>query len=137
MKVYIVTAGEYSDYHICKVFLDKEKADKYVALETECDEFLSYNMYVSEWETSDDKIDMNAKVGYYHYCYINMQGEIETDDEYADDKEPMIDKGNTIIRPDRFGIAVYSQNSFKHAKKVCVETYQRITQQRFEDGKLD
>lgn len=134
MKVYIVTAGEYSDYHICKVFLDKEKADKYVALENEINPY--EECWVAEWETSDDKIKMNAKVAYYHFCYINMQGEIETDDEYANDKEPMIDKGNTIIRPDEYGIAVYSQNSFKHAKKVCIETYQRITQQKFEDGEM-
>ena len=134
MKIYIVTAGEYSDYHICKVFLDKEKADKYVALETECDEFLSYNMYVSEWETSDDKVDMNAKVGYYHYCYINHMGEIETDDEYADETEPRIDEGDVILKFDAWGLAVYSKKSFEHAKKVCIEQYQIRTQQRFEDG---
>lgn len=30
MKVYIVTRGEYSDYQIESVFLDKEKAEKYI-----------------------------------------------------------------------------------------------------------
>ena len=29
MKVYVVTEGEYSDYSIVKVFLDKEKAEKF------------------------------------------------------------------------------------------------------------
>ena len=28
-KVYVVTKGEYSDYHICRVFLDKEEAERY------------------------------------------------------------------------------------------------------------
>ena len=29
-KIYIVTSGEYSDYHICAVFSNKEKAEEYV-----------------------------------------------------------------------------------------------------------
>jgi hypothetical protein len=32
MKVYVITSGSYSDYGIDKVFLDKEKAEKYVEL---------------------------------------------------------------------------------------------------------
>lgn len=28
-KVYVVTKGSYSDYHICRIFLDKKKAEKY------------------------------------------------------------------------------------------------------------
>lgn len=134
MIVYIVTAGEYSDYHICRVFLDKEKADKYVELETACDNILSYNMYVSAWETSDDDIDMNAKVVPYYFCYINHTGEIETDDDDANETEPRIDEGDVILKPDPWGLLVYSQKSFEHAKKVCIEQYQIRTQQTFEDG---
>mgnify|MGYP007012632358 CR=1 FL=1 len=29
-KIYIVTEGEYSDYHICAVFATREKAEEYV-----------------------------------------------------------------------------------------------------------
>ena len=28
MKAYIITKGEYSDYHICAVTLDKDKAEQ-------------------------------------------------------------------------------------------------------------
>ena len=28
-KVYIVTEGEYSDYHVCGVFTSREKAEKF------------------------------------------------------------------------------------------------------------
>lgn len=34
MTVYVVTEGEYSDYHICGVFSTQEKADAYVAAAT-------------------------------------------------------------------------------------------------------
>ena len=31
MKVYVVTSGEYSDYHIDAIFLDRQKALQYCA----------------------------------------------------------------------------------------------------------
>lgn len=132
MKVYIVTAGEYSDYHICEVFLDKEKAEKYVAVKNELYQY--DECWVNELETYDDKVKMTDKVAHYYYCHIDMDGQITVNDDCSDETILMIDKGNTIIRPNEFGIEVYSQNSFKHAKKVCIETYQRITWQKFEDG---
>jgi hypothetical protein len=54
MKVYIITAGSYSDYHIERVFLDKEKAEKYVKLSQS-----NYNYdqpYIKEMETSDNAV---------------------------------------------------------------------------------
>lgn len=50
MKVYIVTQGAYSDYSIRKVFLDKEKAEKYAKyISTQYDE-----AYVEEYDTYDE-----------------------------------------------------------------------------------
>ena len=135
MKVYIVTAGEYSDYHICKVFLDKEKAEKYVALENEMNKYYSDNCYINEWDTADDSVDMTAQAATYYYAYISNEGEIETDEEYGqDDPEIRIDKGEVIIKPDAWGIAVYSKKSYKHAEKVAIEHYQTATQIALELG---
>ena len=129
MKVYVVTAGEYSDYHICKIFLDKEKAEKYVALENEINEYLCDQCWVDEWDTSDDSVDMDAKTATYYYAYITTDGEIETDeDEGQDFPEIRIDKGEVIIKPDDWGIGVYSKRSYKHAEKVAIEHYQKATQ---------
>lgn len=129
MKVYVVTAGEYSDYHICKIFLDKEKAEKYVALENEMNEYLYDNCWVDEWDTSDDSIDINAKTAKYYYAYITTDGEIETDEEDGQDyPEIRIDKGEVILKPDHWGIGVYSKRSYKHAEKVAIEHYQKATQ---------
>lgn len=30
MKIYIITAGEYSDYHICGAWLDRAEAERYL-----------------------------------------------------------------------------------------------------------
>lgn len=132
MKVYVVTAGEYSDYHICKIFLDKEKAEKYVAIENEINQYYD-ECWINEWETDDDNVDMTAKVGHYYYAYIDMGGELHTDEEDdGDEPIPKIDKGEVIIKADDWGISVYSKKSYKHAEKVAIEQYQKITQLKLE-----
>ena len=64
----------------------------------------------------------------------DMGGKIATefmwfDEEYGqDDPEIRIDKGEVIVKPDAWGIAVYSKKSYKHAEKVAIEHYQKATQ---------
>lgn len=48
MKIYIVTSGEYSDYHIEAVFTDEEQAQLYCATHYDCD--------IEEWEADEIKI---------------------------------------------------------------------------------
>ena len=56
MKVYIVTAGSYSDYHIAKVFTDEDKAEEYR-------EWLYDSNDVEEYETEDDlQVDKYYKI---------------------------------------------------------------------------
>lgn len=133
MKIYIVTAGEYSDYHIVNIFTDKEKAEKYVALQNELNPH--DEGWLTEWETADDKVDTNVKVAHYYFCGMDLDvGEIN--DDYAEETYPMIDKGDVIINSDDYDISVYSKKSFEHAKKICIEQYQIRTQQKLEDGEL-
>ena len=60
MKVYIVTRGSYSDYHIEAVFLSKEKAEYYVKYNSG-----SYydTPYIEEHDTEDENYDV-SKQGY-------------------------------------------------------------------------
>jgi len=91
MKVYTVWSGEYSDRGMYAVFLDKEKAEKYAEVYTKLDGYDDY--WVVEYETEDDKFNINTEVTKYYYCtirckdYINSYGEtlhhagdIETDE---------------------------------------------------------
>ena len=57
MKVYVVTSGEYSDYHIDAVFLDRKKALQYCAANGICED-----VSVEEWETADETIDCKKSV---------------------------------------------------------------------------
>jgi len=54
MKVYIITEGEYSDYHIERVFLDRAKAEAY----TNFHPFA----YIEEYETDDDNFVVPSTV---------------------------------------------------------------------------
>lgn len=68
MNVYIVTCGEYSDYHIDRVFTNYEKAEQFVALQNR-----NPNGYQEEWNiecylTSDDILEGEIKV-YYLYRF--------------------------------------------------------------------
>lgn len=57
MKVYIVTEGEYSEYHIEGVFLDKKKAEEYCALMNRNDYGWMPSAAVEEYTTEDDSIN--------------------------------------------------------------------------------
>ena len=53
MKVFVVTSGYHDDYHIERVFLEEEKAERYAELKNTCkrDEYR-----VEEFDTDDDKV---------------------------------------------------------------------------------
>lgn len=64
MKVYIVTDGDYSDYHIEAVFTDEEKAKIYAALHC-------YDN-VEEYDADTIEIDGEFEPWIVHYCcYTN------------------------------------------------------------------
>ena len=49
MKVYIVTRGEYSDYHICAVFTKRKDAAKYIERTKRVDDWLSEEKRIETW----------------------------------------------------------------------------------------
>lgn len=61
MKVYIVTAGSYSDYHIEKVFTDKDKAEEFA-------KWCYDSNGVDEYDTEDD-----INVGKYYQIHITYK----------------------------------------------------------------
>lgn len=73
MKVYIVTAGDYSDYHIVAVFANQKKAELYCATHNKGDVYEPY--YVEEWETEDTKIE-SKETPKYVWHFNERRGEI-------------------------------------------------------------
>ena len=92
-KVYVVTTGEYSDYHIERVFLNRAKAETYAQIVRETDDYWYANsVCVNEYDTSDDIIiskrwcvdfryfipDSNVTGGLYYY-HIDIEPYVEED----------------------------------------------------------
>ena len=87
MKVYIVTSGTYSYYGIERVFLDKEKAEKYAEMMS------SHDYRVEEYETDDDKqID---EIRYVYGYYVKNKKNYYTN-ERTKEVQLKIDKNNTL-----------------------------------------
>lgn len=60
MKVYVVTSGEYSDYHIDAVFIDRYLAYKYATVQQLKNRWSSYD--VETYDTDDIKMaDVDAE----------------------------------------------------------------------------
>lgn len=70
MKIYVVTSGEYSDYHIDAIFLDRQKALQYCAAKGICED-----VSVEKWETADESIECSKNVNRKYIGYIE-QGRI-------------------------------------------------------------
>lgn len=84
MKIYVITEGDYSDYHICAVFTDKKKAELYCAINEEKD-FVNNNCYVfgdeymiEEFDTDDVNIEGTV---YYGVRAVLFEG---VDDQFND-----------------------------------------------------
>lgn len=74
MKVYVITSGEYSDYGICAVTLDKEQAellkirysDKYDTA------------YIEEYDTDNYKMEADDIYKHMYRTSFNMNHEIDS-----------------------------------------------------------
>lgn len=56
MKIYIVTSGEYSEYHICGVFTKKKLAKEYAKING----FSSQNYTIEEYEADKHQTDFDS-----------------------------------------------------------------------------
>ena len=74
MKVYVVTAGKYSDYRIEKVFLDKDKAELYCDLHKNEDWW--DQMGIEEYDSYDDNVTGNKEDMIFFFAFKVIKGEL-------------------------------------------------------------
>lgn len=73
MKVYLVTSGEYSDYHVDQVFLDEDKAKHWVAAQVDnAGSHYHDEYYIDEVETADESVDCALKINYLYNIKIRV-----------------------------------------------------------------
>ena len=72
-KVYIITAGSYSDYHIVAVFADKNEAERFRDVQNEKAKWDSQECRIEEYPIGADM----SLAGKQLYCvYVNSLGSI-------------------------------------------------------------
>lgn len=77
-KVYIVTSGEYSDYHICAIFASRDKAEAYIKAKNDA-ERTEYEH--DEWDVSTTKYNIeewDLGDNYVNVAYWKVYGFIRT-----------------------------------------------------------
>jgi hypothetical protein len=80
MKVYVITKGEYSDYHICAVTLDEKEAEQLAKIHTDSWDKAD----VEEWDTEDHQDLLNGRVPYIVKFWKGVHfGRRETVDRYT------------------------------------------------------
>ena len=119
-KVYIVTSGSYSDYHICAASLDKEHAELLAEKYTD-----SYDdAEVEEYEL--DEFFEEAKRGYFWYwCECNVKngmfGQVEVK-QVASYGSGVVGKVVKSFRRDHLYVDVLAEND-EHARKIAAEKF--------------
>ena len=125
MTFYIVTSGQYSDYHIDAVFIDKQKALQYCAANGICDD-----VCIEEWETHDEKINCKKPVNRKYVGYIENGRLRITSKPYTFDEQQ--------FKFERYGLWFPSNPAMCPAKFACVfpvdmklDRVERAIQDRF------
>jgi hypothetical protein len=127
-KVYIVTAGDYSDYYICGVFSSEEKAK--VCVEDTPDGDYKIEEYSVDTmpkqifrERYSVYIDVNGNEDGKGSCYVENITEIA--DEHLRGRSQFIKDYVSLKRPHPVtGFCGYSYESKDHAFKLAVECRQ-------------
>lgn len=146
-KVYVVTAGSYSDYHIKAVFLDKESAYTYKCLHEKDDDNYG-DIYVEEYTANNSVFNKKAPVYKIEITFfINLNYQIIKISERQSKEDVAVLRGcEKVIVPNLeeiieklriYGnvyceITVSSLDSFDKARKIAHEQLQILLQNLFE-----
>ena len=126
MTIYLVTSGEYSDYHIDAVFADKEKAERFCALKN--NEYNDYNEYeIEEWEEDDVEIDTVSELrNMWIGCFDQHGNLMRTVVQPTFSKEKFV-KQNSWFLYNRYSAVVFVSTTRKttaqKAEKILCDHY--------------
>ena len=133
-KVYIVTAGDYSDYHICAASLDKARAEILAEKYTD-----SYDeATVEEYEL--DEFFGEAEQGYFWYwCWCKIEngmfGQVKVRqlDSYGNG---LVGKVVKSLRHEQLFVDVLAEND-EHARKIAAEKFATYVYEHAGEGDED
>lgn len=119
-RVYVVTEGSYSDYHIVAIFSDKNNADIYAALINSTRG--RDGAEVEEWDVDDVKIDTRQKI--IHYATVFYRQSEVTHVDISNGIDGMIRFDQPIrINDDRLSWINVRADDIDKAKKIFYDKY--------------
>ena len=142
MKIYVVTSGFYSDYHIEKVFTDKKAAEAYCRERNICCfEEDEYSAGIEEYQA--DNVEEQGIITLKIIGEFNCKGELidktmlETTQNICN-AQPSIEENDhgdlvTAYAIPRQGEGV--EDFRERAKKILIDTYYSLIDKRFEERK--
>lgn len=84
MIVYVVTSGEYSDYHIDAIFSTKEKAEEYIKIHARYNQgYYSDRAGIEEWEMDKNNSIPTMRAEYYT---VSQKIDFNLVSDYIEDK---------------------------------------------------
>ena len=104
MKIYVITKGEYSDYHICAVATDRGEAERLAKI------------YSDKWDdASVEEYDTEATVNL-------LGGRFPFSVYFYDRRDPHVfdEKENNDFKP---GVSVFDQNRHPSGARMAVRIY--------------
>ena len=140
MIVYVVTAGEYSDYHIEAVFDKKQQAELYCAVHK------LGNGDIEEWDTAEHRFDVSQKKTIQKVWTARIR--IRDGNLYSLTDRYTLDNINSIVTKNIW--AAYGCNepyveitmtlnkriAYSTAKKIAFDRFAVWKQNRVEEGKM-
>lgn len=137
MKVYIVTRGSYSDYHIEKVFINKEQAESFVQL---CNYHKdAYDlMEIEEWDAEDETAQASEYIELTYFTTAPKPFSWQIDQEikqwFVRFQIGIAEEDKTVVYNSTYdGLSVYLKRKVKDTKEgaeqLCVKIAQDILAQ--------
>lgn len=119
MKVYVITRGEYSDYHICAVAVDAERAETLKRYYSECWE----EAEIEEYDTEEPVINTEPRPVFS--IKISRDGKVQQDGKQAWTYDPNFENRFHLYE---YMTAAYLDfdctvvaEDFNHALKIAVD----------------
>lgn len=119
MKVFIVTSGSYSDYHIEYVASTYEKAEEYI--QDNCDDDVNP---IEEYEV-DEKYERKTTI---YWCSVNTKTDKITVESRTDEECSFYAKSKDLMKLSRFG---YEKLLYFYISTDSMDKARRITEERW------
>lgn len=125
MKIYIVTDGIYSDYHIEAVFTTRENAERYAAIHS-CS-------YIEEYEADAEQIQGNIDIYVIHKFDVYKKGDFYLDTHYYSDKKITEVRKGWFSRNAEIYVSLDKFDEEK-AEKIAQDMYAQWKYEQIEKG---